>query len=288
MPVGDDAVVPGKLAAPPTKNLKRNFVVVGLGCGAGFWRRSRLAWPRFASAFGTFSCASAGAGRTAAKQLHRFADHAQLAPLLSALFVVPGVQLETAFDKNRPAFFQIFAGDFREPRPEDNIDIRDFFAFFAAIEGVLTVNGDAEVANGAAFGGITHFGIARQISEENNFIETGHPPVLADLLGTRQLFRRLFLPLLLFGLLAQALVVLTVTFRFELTFGTQFRNQLRICVENEVYIKTGIKRAGGIGKLAFVHFLHLLDFVALFYEFGFQTLDNVMHALLLALRVEDE
>src|SRR5207248_5087871 len=146
---------PGKPTASPTKNLKRNFVVVRLGCGAGFRRRSRFTRTRFSRAFGAFRCATACAGRTTAKQLHRFANHAQLAPLLSALFVVPGVQLETAFDKNRPAFFQIFAGDFREPRPEDNIDIRDFFAFFAAVEGVLTVNGDAEVANGAAFGGIT-------------------------------------------------------------------------------------------------------------------------------------
>src|SRR5204863_8693969 len=58
--------------------------------------------------------------------------------------------------------------------------------------------------------------------------------------------------------------------------------------ENEVHIKTGIKRAGGVGELAFVHFLHLLDFGALFFEFGFQTLDNVMHALFLPLRVKDE
>src|SRR5438876_9104167 len=241
MPVGDDAVVPGKLAAPPTKNLKRNFVVVGLGCGAGFWRRSRLAWPRFASPFGAFSCASAGAGRTAAKQLHRFADHAQFAPLLSALFVVPGVQLETAFDKNRPAFFQIFASDFCEPRPENDVDIRDFFAFFAAVEGVLTINSNAEVANGAAFGGITHFGIARQISEENDFIKTGHAPGLSDLFRTRQLFRRLFLPLLFFALRAQPLVMLAVHFRIEFEFGTQLGDQLRISVENKVHIKSGVE-----------------------------------------------
>src|SRR5205814_304989 len=173
---------------------------------------------RFSAGFGAFRRATTRAGRTTAKQLHGFANYAQLAPLLPALFVVPCVQLKTAFDKNRPAFLQIFAGDFGKPRPEDNIDIGDFFAFLAAVESVLTINSNAEVANGAAFGGITHFGIARQISEENDFIETGHAPVLADLLGTRQLFRRLFLPLLLFGLLAQPLVMLTVNFRVELKF----------------------------------------------------------------------
>src|SRR5207244_9473091 len=131
----------------------------------------------------------------------RFANHAEFASLLPALFVVPCIQLEPAFDENGTTLLQIFARDFGEPRPEDDIDIRDFFAFFAAVEGVLTINSNAEVANGAAFGGITHFGIARQISEENDFIKTGHAPVLADLLGTRQLFCRLFCSLLLFGLL---------------------------------------------------------------------------------------
>src|SRR5207237_4863989 len=178
--------------------LKRDFVVVRLGCGARFRRWSRFTRTRFLCAFGAFSCTTACAGRTAAEQLHRFADHAQLASLLPALFVVPCVQLETAFDKNRPAFLKILAGDFCEPRPKDNIDIRDFFAFLAAVEGVLTINGNAEVANGAAFGGVTHFWIARQVSEENDFIETGHAQGLSDLFGTRQLFRRLFLPLLFF------------------------------------------------------------------------------------------
>src|SRR6202011_3406201 len=150
----------------------------------------RLAWARFT----TFTATRAW--WAAAKKLHGFADHPQLASLLSTLFVVPRVELKTAFDENRPTFLQIFAGDLSEPRPEDHIDIGDFFAFFAAVEGVLTIDGNAEVAHGAAFGGVTHFGIARQVSEENDFIETGHAPVLPDLLGTRQLFRRLFLPLL--------------------------------------------------------------------------------------------
>src|SRR5207248_3031810 len=140
----------GKLTASPTKNLKRNLVVVRLGWGAGFRWRSRFTRTRFSSCFGAFRRAPARAGRTTAKQLHGFANYAQLAPLLPALFVVPCVQLKTAFDKNRPAFLQIFAGDFGKPRPEHNIDIGDFFAFLATVESVLTINSNAEVANGAA------------------------------------------------------------------------------------------------------------------------------------------
>src|SRR6202011_4377031 len=83
------------------RSLKRNFVVVRLGCGAGFRRRSRFTRTGFSSGFGAFSWSAARAGRTTAEQLHRFADHAQFTPLLPALFIVPRIQLETAFDKNR-------------------------------------------------------------------------------------------------------------------------------------------------------------------------------------------
>src|SRR2546430_15906504 len=82
---------------------KRNFVFVRFGAGSSFWWRSCFAcWTRFA-AFTT--AASSCPGRTATEQLHRFADHAQLASFLSALFIVPSVELETAFDKNRATFF---------------------------------------------------------------------------------------------------------------------------------------------------------------------------------------
>src|SRR5207302_10582318 len=114
------------------RNLKWNFVVVGLCRCPGFRWRSRFTRTRFSSTFGAFTRATACTGRTA-EQLHRFADHPQLAPLLCALFVVPSIQLETAFDENRPALLQIFAGDFSKTRPEDNIDNCDFFAFFTAV-----------------------------------------------------------------------------------------------------------------------------------------------------------
>src|SRR5205814_10677484 len=45
---------------------------------------------------------------------------------------------------------------------------------------------------------------------------------------------------------------------------------------------------GDIGKLALIHFLHLLDLSAFFFKFRFQAVDNVVHAVVLALRDKDE
>src|SRR5439155_20741187 len=67
---------------------------------------------------------------------------------------------------------------------------------------------------------------------------------------------------------------------------TQLDDQLRIRLKNKVHVKSGVERAGHVGELAFVHFLHLLDFGAFFFEFRFQAVDNVVHAVLLSLRVE--
>jgi hypothetical protein len=46
-----------------------------------------------------------------AEELNVFGDYTKLGPFLAGLFVVPCIQLETAFDKNRAAFLQILAGN---------------------------------------------------------------------------------------------------------------------------------------------------------------------------------
>src|SRR4029077_18576014 len=84
---------------------KRNFVFVSLGSRSGFRRCNWLAGAPLAITL-VAATSSATAARTA-QHLHRFADHFQFAPLLSGLFVVPGVELEPALNKNRPPFFQI-------------------------------------------------------------------------------------------------------------------------------------------------------------------------------------
>src|SRR5438046_1408737 len=118
--------------------------------------------------------------------------------------------------------------------------------------------------------------------EQYDFVEAGHAPVIAKLFRFRQLFRRLLL------LFREALVVLTIDFRIKFKFGTQLRNELRIGVKNKVHVRAGIKRPRHIGKLALIHFLHLLDLCAFSLKFRFQSIDNIFDRVFFALRIEHE
>ena len=106
--------------------------------------------------------------------------------------------------------------------------------------------------------------VTGEISEQNDFIETGHAPLLAELLAAATFFAWLGLS----GL--QPLVMLAINFGIELEFRPQFRDQLRIGVENEIRVVTRVEFAGSVGKLPFVHLLHLLDLGAFLLKFGFQ------------------
>src|ERR1041385_4085953 len=276
------AIYKGKPEARATS--ERNLVFVGrrlsrFWWGCGRFRRARL------SIFIAALSATSSSRRTAAEQLHGFADHAQLAAFLTSLFVVPRVHLQPAFDKNGATFLQIFARDFGQTRPENNIDIGDLLAFFAAFEGVLSVNRDAEVANRAALGGVTDLRIAGEVSEQDDFVQTGHASVIARSFRVRQLFRRFFLLLLFFG---EPLVMLTVNLGIEFEFRAELNDELRIGFENKVHVKARIEGPSRIGELALVHFLHLLDRGALLFEFGFEPINDVVDAVFLSLRIEHE
>jgi hypothetical protein len=56
--------------------------------------------------------------------------------LLTALFVVPGVELETAFDEYTRALLQVLLSNFGEPRPKDNIK-RKALPLFAPLQWPL-------------------------------------------------------------------------------------------------------------------------------------------------------
>ncbi len=59
-------------------------------------------------------------------------------------------------------------------------------------------------------------------------------------------------------------------------------------MKNEVHVITGVEFARHVGKLALVHFLDLLDFGAFFLKFGLETIDDVFHGIIPALRIEHE
>ena len=79
--------------------------------------------------------------------------------------------------------------------------------------------------------------------------------------------------------------MLAVNLGIELEFRAQFRDQLRIGVKNEIHVMPGIELARDVGKLAFVHLLHLLNLGTFLLKFGFQTIDDVFDGVFLALRI---
>ena len=115
---------------------------------------------------------------------------------MSGLLVVPRIHLQTAFDENRPSFFQVFTSNLSEARPQHDIDISDFLTSFSAVSCVNTIDRDAEVADRAALGRVTHLWVAGEVPEQDDFVEASHALVITKLFCLRQLFRWL---LSLFG-----------------------------------------------------------------------------------------
>src|SRR4029453_9210425 len=176
------------------------------------------------------------AWRSTSEQLHVLSHHAQTRSLLSGLLVVPRVHLEPSFDENRSAFFQVLAGNLRCSSPEGDIDKRDFLALFAAVSRVSPIYCDAEIADGASFGRVTHFRITRDISKQQNFVEVRHVALIAKSFR----FCPLFWPLPL--VLLEPLVMLAVNVRIQFEFGPQPHDRLRIGVQDEVDVITSIER----------------------------------------------
>ena len=76
-------------------------------------------------------------------------------------------------------FFRVLAGDLCCSSPEGDIDKRDFLALFAAVCRVSPIHRDAEIADGASFGCVTHFRITCDISKQKNFVEVRHVVLIA-------------------------------------------------------------------------------------------------------------
>src|ERR1044071_968667 len=165
----------------PGKVLKRYLVVIRLGRrGALRWRgaSARAAGPTARSLLRLLTTAAAG---TATEHLHHLADHFEFTPLLARLLVIPGIELEPAFDENRAAFLEIFARHLGSATPKGHVDKGDFFTLLAVIERVLAIDRNPEISDRAAFRRVAHFRVAGQVAEEENFIVAGHAPLLPKL-----------------------------------------------------------------------------------------------------------
>jgi hypothetical protein len=105
--------------------------------------------------------------------LHPLANDFQLRVLLAVL--LPLIELEASFDKDRRAFAEVFAGDFRRPAPERDIDERDLFDPFAGLLVLAAVvDRDADVGDRHAALEVADFHIAGQVAHHNNAVEAGH------------------------------------------------------------------------------------------------------------------
>src|SRR5262245_17568451 len=153
-----------------TRKLKRNLVFVRFGRRRFFRRCAGL--PVFSGGVGP-------ARWPASEQLHVLSHYAQTRSLLSGLLVVPGVHLQSPFDEDRSAFFQVLAGNLGCSSPERDIDKRNFLALVAAVSRISPIYSHAEIANGAPFGSVTHFRITCDISKQKNFVEVRHVALIA-------------------------------------------------------------------------------------------------------------
>ena len=95
-------------------------------------------------------------------------------PLLPAGFVFPRVHAEAAFNINGTALLRVFASDLGEAAPELDINECRLLTLLAIVEGVVPVDGQANICDGAAFRGKLHFGVACDVSNEDDFIDVGH------------------------------------------------------------------------------------------------------------------
>jgi hypothetical protein len=113
--------------------------------------------------------------------LECFEHYAQSAFLLASLLVIPLIQLETTFDQNRTAFFQILSDRFSLPAKRIDIHKSHIFFLFPSFIRPATIDGKADLRNGSAFGRVAQFRIARQIAGEDDFIEVGHIALRLDI-----------------------------------------------------------------------------------------------------------
>ena len=94
-----------------------------------------------------------------------FADHTQSRTFLTGLLIVPGVQLEAAFNENRTPFFQILAGNLGLPCPKRHVDKSRLFFFFAIFPGIYPVDGETDLRNCSALGRVPYLRVTSQIAD---------------------------------------------------------------------------------------------------------------------------
>ena len=87
------------------------------------------------------------------------------------LLIVPCVDLQPALDENGSPFFR-YSPATSAVRPQSVTSTNVTSSRFSpAVGGVSAIYRNSKIAHRAAFGGVTHFRIACEISEQKNFVE---------------------------------------------------------------------------------------------------------------------
>jgi hypothetical protein len=118
--------------------------------------------------------AHATAAFAAAEQLHFGGDDVG-GVLLHAVLVGVLARLQAAFDVDRAALLQVFAGDLGHAVKEgDAVPFGFFLALAAVLVLPLPAGGHRDVADGRAAGQIAHFGVLAEVADDDDFVDRGH------------------------------------------------------------------------------------------------------------------
>jgi hypothetical protein len=108
--------------------------------------------------------------------LNPFGNDLMLVPFLAVL-ALPTAPLQAAFNECLTAFTQKLARRFSLAAEDNNIDKADFFLALIALPEV-SVHRHTKCGNRGPSRRIAQFGIAREIAEQDDFVEACHIPGL--------------------------------------------------------------------------------------------------------------
>jgi hypothetical protein len=222
---------------------------------------------------------AASAFGASAEKLDILADDFHATALLAAGFVLPGVHAKAAFDIERAAFFGVFAGDFSEAAPEFHINEGGLLTLLAVVEGVVAVDRQADIGHGATFRGEFYFGIAGDISDEDDFVDIGHGGASLGGLGRdglSGLFRGEFQVILEHDLVVEG------------ELGADSIDGGRLGAEDDIDEVGALEMAGLVGEIAFLEALDLLDGGSGGLDGFFEALDGFFDGFFFSARVEGE
>ena len=90
------------------------------------------------------------------------------------LFILPGFQLEPAFDKERVSFLNVLPNDFGNSRPKRNLNERSFSFLLSLVVGPVSVNGERNFADRSSFWSVSDLWVAREVAHKVNGIQIWH------------------------------------------------------------------------------------------------------------------